>query len=66
MDETEARRVADIYGLHKTGVVGLLMRAKMEGRISSLRQELDRLRQDAGFWISASLYQQALEAVGET
>lgn len=30
VDETEARRVADLYGLPKTGVIGVLMRAKRE------------------------------------
>ena len=65
LDESDARRVADVCGLYKTGVIGLLMRAKREGKIDSLRQELDRLRQEGGLWISDDLYQQALEAGGE-
>jgi hypothetical protein len=65
LDESHARRKAAVYGLQKTGVVGLLIRAKVEGKLPSLRQELDRLRQEAGFWISENLYQQALTAVGE-
>lgn len=64
LDESDARDVADVFGLRKTGVVGLLMRAKVEGRIPSLRQELDRLR-DTGFWLNQDLYSEALEAVGE-
>src|SRR5262245_10986576 len=43
LDESEARRIADLYKLRKTGVVGVLMRAKQEGRINSLQVELDRL-----------------------
>ncbi len=41
VDETEGRRVADVYGLPKTGVVGLLIRAKQEEHIPSLKTELD-------------------------
>lgn len=65
LDESDARGVADVYGLRKTGIVGLLIRAKNEGKIGSLRNELDRLRQDAGFWVRDDLYRIALEAVGE-
>jgi hypothetical protein len=54
------------YGLRKTGVVGILIRARLDGKVTSLRQELDRLRLDAGFWITEDLYRQALEAVGES
>ena len=66
LDESDARRVAGVYELPKTGVVGLLIRARLEGRLPSLRQELARLREQAGFWIGEELYQQALEAVGES
>jgi len=65
IDETEGRRIAALYGLPKTGVVGILMRAKMEGRIKSLQKELDALRQGGGFWIAEALYRKALEIVNE-
>ena len=39
---------------------------EVEGKIISLRQELERLGEDAGFWISEHLYRRALEAVGES
>lgn len=65
LDETDARRIAERYGLRKTGVVGLLIRAKREGKIASLREELDKLQNQAGFWIAERLYQQALRVVGE-
>lgn len=65
LDETDARQVAERCGLPKTGVIGVLIRAKREGRIASLQAELDRLRSHGGFWIAEGLYQRALQAVGE-
>lgn len=65
LDESEARRIAATYGLYKTGVVGLLIRARQEGRIDSLRIALDRLRNQSGFWLNDDLYTKALIAVGE-
>ena len=65
LDQSEAREVAELYGLSKTGIIGILMRAKERGRITSLRQELDRLREETGFWIDEALYRKALKAVGE-
>jgi len=65
LDETEARRVASVYELRKTGAVGVLIRARLEGKLEALRPELDRLRDEAGFWLEDKLYRQALAAVGE-
>jgi uncharacterized protein len=60
MDEFEARQVAEVFHLGKTGVVGILIRAKLQGMIPSLRQELERLRLEGGFWISDELILKAL------
>ncbi|MFP4642345.1 MAG: DUF3368 domain-containing protein [Chloroflexota bacterium] len=65
LDELEARRIANVYELCKTGVIGILIKAKLEGKIVSLRRELDILRSEAGFWISDEVYWQALRAVTE-
>ncbi len=65
IDESEGRRIAGLYNLPKIGTVGLLIRAKREGRISSLRVELDRLRREGGFWMKEALYLRVLQAVGE-
>jgi hypothetical protein len=66
LDESEARKAADVHGLVKTGVVGLLIRAKNTGKVTSLKALLDRLRGEAGFWIDESLYRAALRAVNES
>ncbi len=65
LDELEARRVANVYRLHRTGVIGILIRAKLEGKVASLREELDRLRNEAGFWIGDEVYRRALQVVAE-
>jgi len=52
-------------GLSKTGGVRLLIRAKQEGHIPSLKTELDKLLHQGGFWIEKQLYDFALNAVGE-
>lgn len=65
LDESEARRIAGVFGLEKTGAIGVLIKAKVEGKIPSLKPELDKLREVSGFWIDDRLYQRALDAVGE-
>ena len=65
LDESDARRTADLYGLSKTGIIGLLIRARQEGHIESLKPELDRLLHQGGFWIAKELCNRALNAVGE-
>jgi|GEM_PF-6491755 len=42
-----------------------LIRAKLEGKVASLREELDRLRNEAGFWIGDEIYRRALQVVAE-
>ena len=66
LDESDARRVADMYGLQKTGVVGILIRARSEGKIASLRADLDALRDQWGFLMDDGLVRQALRSVGES
>lgn len=56
LDESEARRIAGSYNLNVTGVIGLLIRAKRDGHISSLEDEMARLRDEGHFWIRESLY----------
>jgi predicted nucleic acid-binding protein len=65
LDESDGRRIATSLGVEKTGAIGVLLRAKIEGRIPNLRVELDKIRTAAGFWIEDDLYRQVLEAAGE-
>lgn len=65
LDETDARQVAATFGLKKTGVIGILIKARVEGKIGSLRLELNNLIDTMGFFIDDGLYRQALLSVNE-
>jgi len=65
LDESEARRIADIYNLKKTGVLGILLKAKKENLILSLEDEIQKLKEDAGFFISLELEESLLVEAGE-
>jgi hypothetical protein len=60
MDEREERHAAQRMGLHVVGVVGVLLEAKTNGAIESVRPHLDGLRQRAGFYLGEAVYQRAL------
>ena len=60
LDEREGRRRARGIGLKVTGALGILARADREGELDSLPQALDRLEEEAGFWISSALREQIL------
>ena len=65
LDERNARNIAAMYKLKTTGVVGILLRAKREGHIVSVRECLDRLQHEAGFWLSETFYRRVLELADE-
>lgn len=65
LDEREGRHAAQRLGLYVVGVVGVLLEAKTSKAISFVRPHLIALRQEAGFYISTSLYQRALALANE-
>lgn len=65
LDETEARRRAEQHGLLVIGIIGILLQAKADKKIRSMRSELERLQKSGNFWISKSLHQTILTAAGE-
>lgn len=60
LDEQEGRQRARTLDLPITGAIGVLLRAHRAGDLSSLPDALDRLQEDAGFWIAPSLRERAL------
>ncbi len=64
IDETVGRRLARLCGLQVTGSIGLLLRAKREGRLASMRQTVDQMR-TRGIWLSDAVVAFALRESGE-
>ena len=60
LDEREGRRVGKSLGLRVTGVLGILLRARREGKFGSLQKVLTDLREKAGFHIHAELLTELL------
>jgi len=65
IDEADGRATAKTMGLQPTGVLGILLRAKNEGKIISLLDELLKLRHESGFFIAEALFQRILREAGE-
>lgn len=65
LDEREGRRVAKSLGLKVVGILGILLRARREGKLLSLRRAMEELQQKAGFRIGADLFAQLLRESGE-
>jgi hypothetical protein len=65
LDEREARAAAQRMNLKITGVLGILLRAKRQGQIATLRPEMERLHKETHFFISPDLERQFLELAGE-
>ncbi len=65
LDEMEARRSAEQHGLFVIGIIGILLQAKADKKIKSMRAEMARLQRTGNFWISKSLHHNILTAAGE-
>ena len=64
LDEKKARRYAERLGFARTGTLGILLLAKEQGAIDSVRSAVDRLH-DAGLHLGIDLVQRTLEIAGE-
>jgi uncharacterized protein len=51
MDEQEGRSRAKQLGLKPIGIIGVILRAKKSGQISSVKEVMESLRKNAGFYI---------------
>jgi predicted nucleic acid-binding protein len=65
MDDLRARQLAEAIGLKVTGTLGILLRAKQAGLISTVRPLVDDVTAQ-GFRLSPELHRDVLELAGET
>jgi uncharacterized protein len=65
IDEQEGRQLAGQAGLSVTGVLGVLLRARLAGHISAVKPEIQALRHKAHFFIARSLEAAVLSSAGE-
>ena len=66
MDESSGRAMARNLNIRITGTLGVLLKAKCDGRIPSPKSEMPRLVLDVGFFVSDHLRKAFLAGVGET
>jgi predicted nucleic acid-binding protein len=65
LDERLARTEAAKLGLKFTGILGILVEAKSQHILDSVKPVVDDLIARAGFWLRDDLYRKVLESVGE-
>ena len=65
IDEKRGRQAARHCGLVVAGVLGELLHARHAGWIPSVRNEIQRLRREAGFFVDATVERFILSQVGE-
>lgn len=65
MDEREGRLRASALGIRTIGVLGVLLVGKRDGKVASIKAEMNLLRQEAGFFISPDLETEVLKLAGE-
>lgn len=66
VDDAQGRRAASALGIAYTGTLGVLLRAKAEGKISALRPLLALLATRTTFWLSPPVQAAALKQAGES
>jgi len=65
VDDAQGRKAAAALGIAYTGTLGVLLRAKAEGRIPALRPVLRLLAARTTFWLSPVVESAALKQAGE-
>ena len=64
IDDYRARKIAGKLGINCTGTIGVIIKAKLKGIISSIKPLLTKIGQ-TDFRITDEMEQQALKAAGE-
>jgi len=65
MDERKGRLAARRIGITVTGALGILAAAYKSGSIPSVKVEISRLKNEAGFFVSSEVEEHTLRIAGE-
>lgn len=65
LDEHDGRIKARAMGLQPIGVLGILLRAKNDGKLDSLKAAIKSLQSEVGFFVTDDLVQSILRQAGE-
>ena len=65
IDEKDGRALARQAGAPVRGVLGILIRTKAMGSVSSVKPEIEALRRLAGFFVATNLEEEVLRSIGE-
>lgn len=65
IDESAGRSIARSYHLSIVGLLGILLSAKEKGLIEHVKNPIERLENEAQFYISQSLKEEVLRMAGE-
>ena len=65
LDERQGTKIAETFGLHPIGIVGILIKAKEKKLIDAVIPVIEELRSKAGFWISDRFLVRIKELVKE-
>ncbi len=64
LDDFKARKIAQNLGLNYTGTLGIIIKAKLTQKISSIKPFLEKIK-ETNFHITAEIELQALKEAGE-
>jgi uncharacterized protein len=65
IDEVKGRSIAESYGIKVVGILGVLLQAKQKGLIADVKTHLQKLVDEAGFWLNPKLIEKVLEIAKE-
>ncbi len=66
IDDKDGRTVAAVNKIPAAGTLGILLRAKKEGLIRSIKPLIDKLRLEHHFWIKQDMYDKVLNLAKES
>ena len=64
LDDTKARRIASELKINYTGILGILIEAKLSGKIKLIRPLIEKIK-ETNFYLSPAIEKKIYDACGE-